>query len=78
LSLKPELDSGLKAEVALAVIAAGKVVAEARQYITRIHDPDGDLLSHREVNAATNIESKRIVAGDFEPQMPEIWLQAFP
>ena len=63
MALEPELDTSLEAEVALAVVATSEVVAKAGQDITRIHDPDGDLFGRREVDAATDIEGKGIVAG---------------
>ena len=71
---EPELHSGLEAEVALAVVAAGEVVAKAGQHIICIHDPDRDLLGHREV--AANLEGKALLLGDFEAQRPLILLHA--
>jgi hypothetical protein len=49
--LKPDLNTGLKAEVALTVVAMCEVVAEAGQLIVRIEQPDGDLLAHHDVKA---------------------------
>jgi hypothetical protein len=44
------------------LFAARKIVAKARQHVIRVHDPDRDLLGHREIDAVPNLEGKGIVA----------------
>jgi hypothetical protein len=46
-SLTPELNANLKAEVALAVVASGEVVAKAGQLIIPVHQPDPEVLMAR-------------------------------
>ena len=62
-SLEPKLNAGLEAEVALAVVAAGEVVAEAGQHIIRIHDSDRDFFAGRKVDAAAHRHRKGVIAG---------------
>ena len=61
-NLEPQLDAGLEAKVALAVVAAGEVVAEAGQFIIRIHQPDRDLAADGNIHATADRHGKGIVA----------------
>ena len=65
MTLKTELNSSLEAEIALAVVAAREIVAEAGQLIIRIDEPDRDVLRDREVNPTADRQSKRIITGRF-------------
>jgi hypothetical protein len=60
--LKPELNAGLIAEVALVVVACCKGIAKAGQKIVKLLRPDGDLRGGRDVDAAADDEVERIVA----------------
>lgn len=62
-NLEPELDAGLEAKVALAVVATGEVVAEAGQLIIRVHQPDRDLAADGDIHATADCHGKGIVAG---------------
>jgi len=61
-NLEPERDAGLEAKVAPAVVAAGKVVAEAGQLIIRVHQPDRDLAADDDIHATSDRQGKGIVA----------------
>ena len=61
-NLEPELDAGLEAKVAPAVVAAGEVVAEAGQLIIRVHQPDRDLAADDDIHATADRQGKGIVA----------------
>src|SRR5215469_2588272 len=61
--LEPELHPGLEAEVALAVVAAGEIVAEAGEVIIGIDEADGELGANRDVNATADGHRKSVVAG---------------
>jgi hypothetical protein len=63
IDLEPELDACLKTEIALAVVAASEVVAEARQFKIGIHQSNGNSGGHGNVDAATDRHRKRIVCG---------------
>lgn len=60
--LETELYSGLIPEVALVVVALGKVIPEASQQVLELRWPDGDVLVYGNVDAAADEKIKRIVA----------------
>ena len=62
-SLETKLNTRLIAEVALVVVASGESIAEARQEVVNFCWPDGEMLAYRNVDAATDDEIERIVAG---------------
>jgi hypothetical protein len=55
------LYSSLVPEVALVIVALREVIAEASQQVLKLRWPDGDLLSHRDVDASADEKIKRIV-----------------
>ena len=60
--LEPENDARVVAEVALVVVASGKVVAEASQNKVNFRRPNGDGFGQGYVESSTNDEIKGIVA----------------
>jgi hypothetical protein len=63
IALEPELYISLEAEVALAVVAAGEIVAEAGEVIIGVDEADGELGANRDVNATADGHRKSVVAG---------------
>jgi len=59
--LEPELHAGLEAEVALTIVSACEVVAEAGQLIVRIDQADGERAANRDVHAAADRNCEGIV-----------------
>lgn len=47
--------------IALVIVALREVIAKARQQVLKLRWPDGDLLSHRDLDAFADEEIKRIV-----------------
>jgi hypothetical protein len=74
--LEPELNASLEAKVALTVVAAGEVIAEAGQLIIRIHEPDCEVLRDGDVNAAPIARANALLVGDLLPQIPVFTLHA--
>jgi hypothetical protein len=60
--LEAELDTGLVPEVALVVVAMLKAISKARQQVSELRWSNGDVFPHRDVDASTDQEIKRIVA----------------
>lgn len=56
-----ELKTGLESEVALVIVARSEVVAEPRQEVIELRDPNSNLLIDRNVNSATNDKIPRVV-----------------
>jgi hypothetical protein len=59
--LKTELYSSLVAELLRLFLPLREVIGEASQQVLKLRWPDGDLLSHRDVDASADEEIKRIV-----------------
>lgn len=53
-TLEAELNARLEAEIALVVIALGKVIAKAGQQIVKLCRPFGDVFAKWNVNATAN------------------------
>jgi hypothetical protein len=62
---KSKLNARLVAEVALVVVAMGKVIAKAGQEVVELRWSDGDVFAYRNVDASANEEIKGIVARRF-------------
>ena len=61
--LEPEHNTGLIPKVALVVIASRERIAETGEHVVELDGPDCDKASDWNVDAASDDEIKRIVAG---------------